>query len=135
MPFTPMKRSELHLLKSTTDEKNRRNRVEGFIGEIYTRAVSVAKAGAETSYSHPIPVTKYALASGRTQIIYDDFYRLNMADILSGLQQAFPDSKVKHAVLSLGADGKLHDISDLSDSILPSMIQALDQSYIVVDWS
>jgi hypothetical protein len=135
MPFTPMKRSELHLLKSTTEEKNRRNRVEGFIGEIYTRVVSVAKAGIETSYSHPIPVTKYPLSSGRSQIIYDDFYRLNMSEILSGLQQAFPDSKIKHAVLSQGADGKLHDISCLSDIMLPAMIQALDQSYIVIDWS
>jgi hypothetical protein len=130
-----MKRSDLNNLKSTVEEKNRRNRVEGFIGEIYTRAVAVAKVGEEKSYGHPIPVRKYPLSSGRTQIIYDDFYRLNMPDILSGLQELFPDSKIKHAVLSLGADGKLRDISDLSDSILPAMMQALDQSYIVVDWT
>jgi hypothetical protein len=135
MPFTPMKRSELNNLKSSTEEKNRRNRVEGFIGEIYTRAVALAKIGTVTSYNHPIPVTKYPLASGRTQIIYDDFYRLNMVEILKGLQELFPDSKVKHAVLSTGADGKLHDISCLTDIMLPAMIQALDQSYIVVDWT
>jgi len=32
-------------------------------------------------------------------------------------------------------DGKLYDVAKLDDAVLPFVDRALDQSYIVIDWS
>jgi hypothetical protein len=58
-----------------------------------------------------------------------------MPDILAVLQELFPDSSVTHAILTCDADGKLYDISKLDDKMLPYVNRALDESYIVIDWS
>ena len=65
----------------------------------------------------------------------DPFYIENMTDILSGLQALFPDCTVSHTLLCKGTDGKFYDISTLDDKILPFVNRALDQSFIVIDWS
>ena len=65
----------------------------------------------------------------------DAFYIVNMRDILSGLQELFPDCIVSNCTLSQGTDGKFYDISTLDEKILPFINRALDQSFIVVDWS
>jgi hypothetical protein len=58
-----------------------------------------------------------------------------MPDILTGLQELFPGCDVTHTILSRGTDGKMYDISKLDEKVLPFVNRALDQSYIVVDWS
>jgi hypothetical protein len=58
-----------------------------------------------------------------------------MADILSGLQALFPDCIVSHTLLCKGTDGKFYDISTLDEKVLPFVNRALDQSFIVIDWS
>jgi hypothetical protein len=65
----------------------------------------------------------------------DPFYIQNMPDILSGLQTLFPECKVSHTLLSQGTDGKFYDISTLDEKSLPFVNRALDQSFIVIDWS
>lgn len=65
----------------------------------------------------------------------DAFYIENMRDILSGLQELFPDCAVSNSTLSQGTDGKFYDISTLDEKVLPFINRALDQSFIVVDWS
>ena len=73
-----------------------------------------------------------AAAAGRPS---DPFYIENMPDILSGLQELFPGCTVSHSIMCQGTDGKLYDISTLDDKILPFVNRALDQSFIVIDWS
>lgn len=65
----------------------------------------------------------------------DPFYIENMRDILSGLQELFPACTVSNSTLSQGTDGKFYDISTLDEKVLPFINRALDQSFIVVDWT
>jgi hypothetical protein len=65
----------------------------------------------------------------------DPFYIKNMPDILAGLQQLFPGCSVSHTLLCQAKDGKMYDVAKLDESVLPFVDRALDQSYIVIDWS
>jgi len=65
----------------------------------------------------------------------DPFHIKNIPDILAGLRNLFPDCAVSHTLLCQAKDGKLYDVSKLDDAVLPFVDRALDQSYIVIDWS
>jgi hypothetical protein len=51
------------------------------------------------------------------------------------LNDVFPGCDVSHSIMAKGTDGKLYDVSKLDDKVLPFVNSALDQSYIVIDWS
>jgi hypothetical protein len=128
---TPMSRDAMRGLKAKVEEEIRLQRVRIIIDSIYSQAVAAAKAKADTSFKMEIPKTPRQFRS----LGSDPFYIENMADILSGLQTLFPDCTVSHTLLSQGTDGKFYDISTLDDKILPFVNRALDQSFIVIDWS
>ena len=65
----------------------------------------------------------------------DPFYIENMPDILSGLQELFPGCTISHSIMCQGTDGKVYDISTLDEKVLPFVNRALDQSFIIIDWS
>lgn len=65
----------------------------------------------------------------------DPFHIKNIPDILDGLRNLFPDCSVSHTLLCQAKDGKMYDIAKLDESVLPFVDRALDQSYIVIDWS
>ncbi len=65
----------------------------------------------------------------------DPFHIKNVPDILAGLRNLFPDCAVSHTLLCQAKDGKMYDIAKLDDAVLPFVDRALDQSYIVIDWS
>lgn len=65
----------------------------------------------------------------------DPFHIKNMNDILAGLRDLFPDCAVSHTLLCQAKDGKLYDVATLDNAVLPFVDRALDQSYIVIDWS
>ncbi len=65
----------------------------------------------------------------------DPFHIKNMSDILAGLRNLFPDCTVSHTLLCQAKDGKMYDVAKLDDAVLPFVDRALDQSYIVIDWS
>lgn len=65
----------------------------------------------------------------------DPFHIKNIPDILAGLRDLFPDCTVSHTLLCQAKDGKMYDIAKLDDAVLPFVDRALDQSYIVIDWS
>jgi hypothetical protein len=65
----------------------------------------------------------------------DPFHIKNMPDILAGLRNLFPDCAVSHTLLCQAKDGKMYDIAKLDDAVLPFVDRALDQSYIIIDWS
>jgi hypothetical protein len=136
-----MSRDAMRGLKAKVEEDARLQGVRSIIDRIYNQAVAAAKAKAETSYKMEIPKTQHLQTSPDphrrqyTILASDPFYIQNMPDILSGLQTLFPDCKVSHTLLSQGTDGKFYDISTLDEKILPFVNRALDQSFIVIDWS
>ena len=139
-----MSRDTMRQLKANTEEAARIQQVKNIVQQIYRAAVETAKSKTDTSYNHPLPrgatvaemqivaVKKVDCNGGSTA---DSFYLKNMPDILAGLQELFPGCDVTHTLLSRGADGKMYDISKLDEKVLPFVNRALDQSYIVVDWS
>lgn len=144
-----MSRDTMRELKAKTEEAARLEGVKNRIQMIYNAAVHAARFTPETSYNFQLPLvhtvsvadyhgamvmaaSKYGSKAGMTT---DPFYLKNMPDILAGLQELFPGCAVSHTLLSKGTDGKMYDISKLDDKVLPFVNRALDQSYIVIDWS
>ena len=126
-----MSRDAMRELKATTEEAARLSRIKGFVSEIYRYALERARSMPSNSYHHPLPKT----CSEQGEWYAEPFYVKNMPDILVGLQVLFPGCDVTHTLLSKGTDGKMYDISKLDDKVLPFVNHALDQSYIVIDWS
>ena len=157
---TPMPRYVMQMLKSQKEEEVRQGQIKKIVKEIYNEAVEVATKTTETSYNHEIPSTQMAMyeiscrrqqknhydyqvahfvARNRTLPYYqgppDPFHITNMSDILAGLEALFPACAVSHTLLCQGKDGKMYDVAKLDESVLPFVDRALDQSYIVIDWS
>ena len=126
---TPISRDTLRGLRAKIEEETRLERVRSFIQSIYQQAINVAKTTSDTAFNFPIP------SSYLDRRASDTFFLVNMSDILSGLQTLFPDCTVSHSILCKGTDGKFYDISKLDDRVLPFVNRALDQSFIVIDWS
>ena len=157
---TPMSRVMMQELKFQKEEEVRQFQIKRIVEEIYKEAVQVAEMTTETSYNHEIPSRELAncnvqhrrerkdtyiqqknyMRSGQSLIPYyqgppDPFHIKNMKDILAGLRDLFPDCSVSHTLLCQAKDGKLYDVAKLDDAVLPFVDRALDQSYIVIDWS
>ena len=122
-----MSRDAMRELKATTEEAARIQQVKHIVQQVYQAAVQTAKSKTDTSYNHALPPAHDNMSNS--------FYRKNMPDILVGLQVLFPGCDVSHTLLSRGTDGKFYDISKLDEKVLPFVNRALDQSYIVIDWS
>jgi hypothetical protein len=124
-------------LKSDEDEKVRLTKIKEIVQTIYTYAIQYAKGSTETSYRYMVPKVNVGIDRVRMTCttIADPFYIENMPSILAVLQDLFPDSSVSHTLLAKGTDGKFYDISKLDDRVLPFVNRALDESYIVIDWS
>jgi len=122
-----MSRHELQMLKAQKEEERRISSINRTVDIIYKAAVTAATSSSETSLNYMIPTV------GRNTS--EPFYIQNMPSILKGLKYLFPDCAVSHAIMSKGIDGKLYDVSKLDNTTLPFVNRALDQSYIVIDWS
>ena len=120
-------------LKAKVEEEARLYRVSSIVRNIYSYATSVAQKG-EMSHKSAIPKTQQMFGK-RHQTSSDPFYLENMVDILDGLRTLFPECTISHSTLSQGTDGKFYDISTLDEKVLPFINRALDQSFIVIDWS
>lgn len=155
----PMSRAMMQNLKAEKEEEVRQARIKSIVQEIYKEAVQLAEKTADSSYNHEIPSVQMAhnpisyrnqmksdyLARKKliatpfqhqyTQGGPDPFHIKNIPDILAGLRNLFPDCAVSHTLLCQAKDGKMYDISKLDDAVLPFVDRALDQSYIVIDWS
>jgi len=137
-------------LKAEKDEEARQQKIENIAHSIYNGAYTCAKNGQATSYNYPIPLgntqahlTPNIPCLSRPGISFpapykkssDPFYIENMSYILSSLQLLFPGCTISHSIMARAKDGKLYDIAKLDDAVLPFVDRALDQSYIVIDWS
>lgn len=123
----PMTREELQGLKAKALEEKRRAFVTKQIEQIY-RAVKHHASGQQSGIRQDCD-TSYKCA------VQQDLEKQTIADILSGLQEVFPDCSVVHTLLARGKNGKLYDISKIDDTILPLISVALNESYIVIDWT
>jgi len=83
------------------------------------------------------PIIQEIYSTLRVQKMYqvprDNFYINNMTKILEELQKLFPNSSIRHTLLATAMDGNLYDIAKINDSILPLLVKALDDSYIIID--
>ena len=138
--LTPMSRDAMRELtaKVEVEEDARLQGIKQRVASIYHQAVTAAQNSTETSFKMEVPKMDNTLTTSHmTQhhLVSDPFYIENMTYILCSLQHLFPGCKVSHTLLSQGTDGKFYDISSLDDKILPFVNKALDQSFIVIDWS
>lgn len=115
------------------EEKLRLDRVKRIADSIYNSAVQLAASSIHTSFKHEIPRGRYSFHDNWNAS--DPFYLNNMGDILGELQLLFPGCTVTHSLMAKGRDGKLYDLTNMDDKLLPFINQTLEQSYIVIDWS
>jgi hypothetical protein len=148
---TPMSRAMMQTLKAERDEEIRQAQIKRIVNDLYKKAVDHASSGQGTSYNYPIPIGHFPSTQEKSlpmkfskSIITcpapykrssDSFYLENMSDILTSLQCLFPECSLSHSIMAKGTDGKLYDVAKLDESVLPFVDRALDQSYIVIDWS
>ena len=144
---TPMSRLMMHELKSQNDAEVRQGKIKNIVEGIYKNSINVSSTTSDSSYNFKIPPAPHVQDPNRKTAIRpkishynnsgpaDPFYIKNMPDILDGLHNLFPDCSVSHTLLCQAKDGKLYDVAKLDDAVLPFVDRALDQSYIVIDWS
>lgn len=119
--LTPYSRESLRVMKSQKDEENRIAQINEMIKTIYTHVLSSATTKTDTSF-------QYVIRPSLT----------NIPDILSGLQMLFPDCSVQHKTLVRMRDGKLCEMPQIDDKLIPFMnvnIHQTKQECIVIDWS
>jgi hypothetical protein len=126
MNRTPINRETMQKLNQ--DEYKKEIRINQIVTIIYDDTVCIAKDNDCTSYNYQIPFNEQTQSS-------DNFYIQNIDTILIKLKELFPECSISHTLLAKGKNGKLYDISKINDDILPLIDTALNNSYIVIDWS
>jgi len=101
-----------------------KNQINQIVNQIYSAVVNVAGSQNITSYNHQIQ------NNGDPT-----FYDKNKDDIISGLKTLFPDCSIDYKMLSRGNDGKMYDITNIDEKMIPFINRNYDRTYIVVDWS
>jgi len=122
MPLTPITRDTMRMLKAHNDEVQRSKQLQHIVEQIYYSAITASTTQVTTAFNWMVP-------TGAA------FYINNMPDILKKLRDLFPGCEVTHALLAQGINGKMYDISKLNAQTLPLVSKALENSYIVIDWS
>lgn len=133
----PMSRDEMRGMKAKKDEELRIEKINRCVQMIYSQAVGIAKTSTNTSYSldiYPQQTRKMMNMNYPYNSEYQ-FYKDNMTEILSSLQDLFPGCIVKLAIMCTGNDGKLYDISTMDEKMLPFINQQKSFEGIVIDWS
>ena len=122
--LTPVSRDAMRGLKAKTDEETRLIYVERHISSIYNQAVQAAKTSSNTNWSREIHAQEV-------------FPIENMDDILSGLQDLFPDCSVefKSVTMAMGSDRQMHDVSTLDPVAMKFIRNTQIKQCITIDWS
>ena len=122
--LTPMSRDAMRELKAKNDEEQRLRWIKENISDIYNNAVQAAKSSSMTKWSREIKS-------------HEVFLVKNMDDILSGLQNLFPDCSVefKSGIMAIGSDGAMHDISTLDPAAMQFMRLTQIKQCITIEWS
>jgi hypothetical protein len=149
----PMSRDEMRGMKAKKDEELRIEKVKNRVTHTYEQAIKYAETNAGTFYSLDIDpgqtckrvhqmnisINKSCVGFSNSNDNYQykeyQFYKDNMTEILSGLQDLFPGCTVKLAKMCTGNDGKRYDISTMDEKMLPFINQQQAFECIVIDWS
>jgi len=126
MSLTPYSAEALRELRATSIYENRLKRVNEYVTTIYTHVVRRAKETEDTSFKYQFHLN---------QLDSFDSFDIYMGDIVNRLKEVFPDCSVKHITMSMGFDGKMHNITEIDEKALPFINRKSCQEYIVVDWS
>jgi len=120
----PYSREMLQQLKSKTDEDNRLHRISLIVNNIYKQVIQSASTTTNTSFKFDI-LNHYN---------HNNFAN-DLIDVCNNLQQLFPGCNIQCKTLSLNQDGKMCDVSTISEKLVPFINKIHDKSYILIDWS
>ena len=122
----PISGKEIRELKKKEDEINRLNAIKHLLKSIYDEIIKNAKISTETQYkAHLLNFTSF-----RNEKFIND----NSNEIIIGLQHLFRDCDIKMRTFS-HLNGKLCDITDLSEEAKKCVRVDSYQTWIVIDWS
>jgi hypothetical protein len=98
------------------------NAVANICDIIYNNVIETVNESNDTLYQHEIPFN-------------DPFYKKYIGQIVKRLKVLFPDCEVNHVIMTRSYDGKLYDITKIDDKLASYIKEAINNTYIVVDWS
>jgi hypothetical protein len=124
MSLEPMNRESMISLRK--DYEDNLDKITKIITYIYDEVIYNAKYRDIKLYQYMIPTINNES---------DAYYIKYIDKILRMLKKLFPGCSVTHSILAKGKDGNLYDISKIDDNILLLIDTALNNSYIVIDWS
>lgn len=157
----PINNKTLKNLKKETDEENRINIVNKCINNIYVKLIEFAKIDDRTVFNYNIngniPRPRSVLPNVQKENIKyepkkqkpedyepklcyatpEDAYYIknNINDVIDGLKKLFPECSIEYKALSRGTDGRMYDIKDIDQKMMPFINQQFNQECIVIDWS
>ena len=152
MACIPVSRETLRSLKALKDEEIRQEKIKHYVLGLYKATINHAETSTETFCSWTLPRVETVRRQLENKTFVNEplpeFHRVNMPEILSRLQELFPDCTVELATMGQGQDGKMYNISKMDgkmyniskmdEKILqfahPSFRQNA-QECIVIDWS
>ena len=126
MPFTTapvMTKAQLQSLNDDIRERNHTitlkdaERIDSFVISLYRKVLDVAENTKETK------------TINKVYNEYVHFYSEHLQEILYGLKQHLPDSKIESKVLVYNSNGILCESNNLS------FYEQKMNTYIVIDWS
>ena len=117
----PMSREVMQGLKVRNDNEEYAEYIKAYVKNIYDRAVYVAKKSTNTKYIYEIKDNKAVID--------------HIDEVLISLKYLFPRCAIKHCLMASNKKGQLFNITTLTDEELKNVDHALDNSYIVIDWS
>jgi len=130
MSHTPISRESMRRLKAKRLEEDHTQQLNHIIDQIYIEAINIANNTDDSKYIHMLPML------GKNSY---EFYKTNMAEIISRVKSLFPDCSVEHKMLTTvtAKDGKKYDISNVDDSNIVHIKRRPTEivEYIIVDWS
>lgn len=153
MSLIPITRDELKQLKIQADEEKRTAEIACAIKELYNMIVQRATGSTDTNAQFKViedanmrimnapQIQKYRqtlqpqLSQQLSVIITNEL----IGDVVSGLRDLFPDSKIEYkvVVMALAPDGKMYDVSKMDSAVTPFIRASLTKTtkVIDVDWS
>jgi hypothetical protein len=121
----PMSRTALRSVQKNAlvkQETANMNAVANICDIIYNNVIETVNESNDTLYQHEIPFN-------------DPFYKKYIGQIVKRLKILFPDCQVNHVIMTRSYDGKLYDITKIDDKIASYIKEAINNTYIVIDWS
>jgi hypothetical protein len=120
-----MNRTELRTIQAKAliaQETANTNAIFNIVNVIYNSVIETVQNSNDTLYQHEIPFN-------------DPFYKKYIGQIVQRLKTLFPGCEVNHVIMTRSYDGKLYDITKIDDKIASYIKEAINNTYVVIDWS